>query len=122
MARKINRYRINVYILTGENILTFSLLIWISFIGQFIHPVGGEEIPLSLFKPAASITLSKYKKIWSNIQVMTYQLNELIPKIRKISDEFSISIRSYGGCGVKIQTSQFLQVVYAVYALIICYN
>ena len=28
----------------GKNCRQFSLLTWISFIGQFIHPVGGEEM------------------------------------------------------------------------------
>ena len=35
---KINGYRIYVDNMTGEK---FRLLTWISFIGQFVHPVGG---------------------------------------------------------------------------------
>ena len=36
-----NGYRKRDYIDRGNQ---FRLLIWISFIGQFVHPVGGEEM------------------------------------------------------------------------------
>ena len=31
-------------IMTGKNCRQFSLLTWNSFIGQFVHPVGGDEV------------------------------------------------------------------------------
>ena len=37
-------YRINVDDITGENCRQFKLLTWTSFIGHFVHPVGGEGI------------------------------------------------------------------------------
>ena len=37
-----NEYRIYVDIMTRENCRQIRLLTWTSFIGQFVHPVGGE--------------------------------------------------------------------------------
>ena len=39
-----NGYRIYVDIRTGENCCQFRLLTWTAFIGQFIDPVGVEEM------------------------------------------------------------------------------
>ena len=48
-AGKINGYIIYVDIMTGENCRQFSFLIWISCIGQFVYPVEGEGMGVSLF-------------------------------------------------------------------------
>ena len=57
-------------ILKEEFLCQFTLLIWTSFIGQFVHTVGGDEIGLRgctggvlLFLRTASITLSEYMKM-----------------------------------------------------------
>ncbi len=64
---------IHVYIDRGKFRLPISTL----FIGQFIHPVGGEEIGVSFSQPAASIILFMYIKIWCNFQVKIYLLANL---------------------------------------------
>ena len=57
-------YRIYVDIMTGEKCSQFRLLTWISFIGQFVHPVGRKLA-----------TLSEYMIFWCKIQVI---INPLI--------------------------------------------
>ena len=50
-----------------------------SFLGQLVYQLGGEGIDkggwwgISLFQPAASITLSEYMKMCCNIQLIIYQ-------------------------------------------------
>ena len=55
-------YTINNYmdIMTWENCLQFRLLAWTSFIGQFIHPVGGEWIRLRVWI-GGIVILASYK-------------------------------------------------------------
>ena len=62
----------------------FSLLIWTSFNGQFVHPVRGiEDVKKGggwrvSYLPAASITLLEYIEIWCNIQVIIYRFVQCI--------------------------------------------
>ena len=62
-------------ILTGGN-LSSILLVW----SVRSTRRGGEDVVIEwmvvlLFKPAASITISEYMKIWCNIQVIIYQFS-----------------------------------------------
>ena len=65
-------------ILTGEICRKYSLLIWTSFISQFVHPVGGERMGQRKWEgrlvilAASCFTLSENMKIWCKIQVMIF--------------------------------------------------
>ena len=61
-------------ILIGGNLFVcqFRLLTWTSFILQIIYSVGGQSMGVVLSKPAATITLLEYVKMWCNIQVIIY--------------------------------------------------
>ena len=65
-------------IMTGENCRQFSLLTRKTFIGQFVHPVGGDGVKgESLLQLAACFTLLENVKIWCKIQVIIYPLSKI---------------------------------------------
>ena len=57
------------------------MLTWNSFIGQFVHPVGGDIIGGIVILPAASFTLLQNMKIQHNIKVI------INPFFRKVVSE-----------------------------------
>ena len=70
----------------------FRLLTWASFVGQFVHPAGGEGskggkgggLGVSLFQPALSFTVLEYMIIWCKNQVIINQLTRnYVLKARK---------------------------------------
>ena len=61
--RNNNGYMIYVDLLTGENCRQFSLLIWTSFVGQFVHPVEGEGMRFGRWT----------EDYFSQLQVLIYQ-------------------------------------------------
>ena len=61
----------------GKNCRQFCLLILVNWSVRLSSRRGGDKkgwMKVSLFQPAASITLSEYINIWSNIQVIIYPL------------------------------------------------
>ncbi len=64
------------------------MLIWTIFIDQFVHLVGGKGMGLrgGWFKPAATITLLEYMRIWYDIQVIIYRRLGIKDKIQNKND------------------------------------
>ena len=57
----------------GKKCRQFKLLTWTSFVGQFVHPVGGwgkrDRMGVgSLFQQATNLTLLEYVIIWCRVQ------------------------------------------------------
>ena len=57
----------------------FILLIWTLFIGQFFHPLGGNDFKgvdgaIVILASCEYYFILKYMKIWCNIQVIIYRI------------------------------------------------
>ena len=75
MIQQIKFY--NLYGIYVDIFTWFNLLIWSSFIGQFVYPAGGGGIKGvdGVYNDFSHlITLLEHIKIWFNIQVIIYRL------------------------------------------------